>query len=504
MLWTLHDTPASQLARSIAQRLHAAGFLAYFAGGAVRDLILNRIPDDFDLATSATPNQILALLATTNLRTFAVGAHFGVILAVSDQNETRVEVEIATFRHDGAYHDGRRPESVRFTLDPREDVERRDFTINGLLLDPTNLESLPVPRIEKNNRHPERSERPLYFDLLGTPVTDAQPHTVPESAILDFVEGRADLDARLIRAIGDPNLRFAEDKLRMLRAVRFAARLSFAIEPQTLAAIRHNAAEITQVSNERVRDELTRMLTEGAARRAFELLDETDLLPQVLPEIARMKGVAQPHEFHPEGDVWVHTLGLLAQIPAGTSAELAWGMLLHDVGKPATYQPPNPAKPGDRIRFNGHPEVGIRIAEDLLARLRFSADSTARITDLIRHHMRFGDILSMKLATLKRFIRLPHFADHLALHRADCLAAHGDLRNWTFATEAYQADQLEPEATHPAWLVTGTDLIEAGYRPGPHFKAMLRHAEDAQLESRIQTTAEGLTLIATQFGPPTG
>jgi poly(A) polymerase len=373
--------------------------------------------------------------------------------------DERIATEVATFRHDGAYSDGRRPDAVRFSLDPREDVLRRDFTINGLLLD--------VLRYEEGDRL--------------------------EDCVLDFVGGRADLQAEVIRAIGDPARRFAEDKLRMLRAVRFAARLGFAIEPRTMRAIQQHAAEIGAVSAERVREELTKILTEGGARRGFELLDESGLLAQVLPEVERMKGVAQPPEFHPEGDVWVHTLMLLDHLPASASPTLAWGMLLHDVGKPATFTPPDPARPGDRIRFNGHVDVGVAIARTILNRLRFSNDDCAQILSLIEHHMQFGDVMKMKQSTLKRFLRLPHFDEHLALHFADASSAHGDLTKYAFVKQ--QIEHLGEEAIKPTLLLTGTDLIAAGYKPGPRFKQMLTAAEDAQLEGRIATRDEALRLV---------
>jgi poly(A) polymerase len=460
-------------ARAAAARLRAAGFQAYFAGGAVRDLLLGHAAKDFDVATSARPEEAIALFAAAGMRTLEVGAHFGVVLLVTEDGGERVETEIATFRHDGVYLDGRRPEAVRFSCDSREDVVRRDFTINGMLLDPALMEDVGGDRVR-----------------------------VPEAAILDFVGGRDDLAAKLVRTIGDANQRFEEDKLRMLRGVRFAARLGFRLEAATLAAMRRHAAEIGQVSQERVRDELTRMLTERHARAAFEMLDATGLLQQVLPEVAKMKGVEQPPAFHPEGDVWVHTLLLLENLPPKPTCELAWGFLLHDVGKPATFQPPDPRKPGDRIRFNGHVEAGMRVAEVLLNRLRFSNEAKAQILALIRHHMQFGDVKAMKQSTLKRFIRLPKFAEHLALHRADCLSAHGDLRLWEFAKDAYEHD--EPEAARPKWLVTGRELIAAGYKPGVAFKKMLEAVEDAQLEGRISTVKDGLELVLMQFGPPTG
>jgi poly(A) polymerase len=260
------------------------------------------------------------------------------------------------------------------------------------------------------------------------------------------------------------------------------------------------AGEIAQVSLERVRDEITRMLTEGGARRAFELMHEAGLLAEVLPEVEKLRGVAQPPEFHPEGDVWVHTMMVLDDLPAGCSATLAWGALLHDIGKPATFQPPDPSRPGDRIRFNGHVEVGVRIAETILARLRFSNEDTAQILALVANHMRFGDVRQMKQSTLKRFLRLPKFEEHLALHHADASSAHGDLRLYEFARQQYET--MEPEAVRPALLVTGRDLIDTGYTPGPGFKAMLEFAEDAQLEGTVRTRDEAMDLVRRQFGGP--
>jgi poly(A) polymerase len=481
-------------ALAIARRLRDAGHQAFFAGGCVRDLLLGLAPKDFDVATSATPEQIVALFP----KTFTVGAHFGVVLVVSEQDESggvcqsvteeeqinnvsgprEIATEVATFRNDGAYSDGRRPDAVRYTTDPREDVLRRDFTINGMLLDP------------------------IAFDSTGAPA-----HTT-----LDFVDGRQDLAARVIRAIGDPNLRFAEDKLRMLRAVRFAARLDFQIDAATAAAIRRHAAEIAQVSAERIRDELTRILTEGGARRGFELLFDLGLLAQVLPEAVRLRGVAQPPEFHPEGDVWTHTMLMLEKLGAESPSllplreasrtvrsTLAWAALLHDIGKPATFQPPKPAVPGsnekpDRIRFNGHVEAGVRIAETILARLRFSGDDTSQILSLVANHMRFGDVLQMKQSTLKRFLRLSHFDEHLALHRLDALSAHGDLACYNFARAHFEVE--------PTPLLTGRDLIAAGYRPSPQFKPMLALAEDAQLEGSITTPEQALALVQAAYPRP--
>ena len=479
-----HSNPHYLAALAIACRLRDAGHQAFFAGGCVRDLLLGLAPKDFDVATSATPDEIVALFP----KTFTVGAHFGVVLVcqtIEDESAAldgaEIATEVATFRSDGAYSDGRRPDAERYTTDPREDVLRRDFTINGMLLDPL---------------------------ATGDPAR----------ATLDFVHGREDLARGIIRAIGDPSLRFAEDKLRMMRAVRFASRLNFQIDPATSAAIRRHAAEIAHVSAERIRDELTRILTEGGARRGFELLFDLGLLAQVLPEAVRLRGVAQPPEFHPEGDVWTHTMLMLEQLGPATdeplpsreasstarsaSPTLAWAALLHDIGKPATYQPPKPATPGsnqkpDRIHFYGHVEAGVRIAETILARLRFSGDDTTQIVSLVANHMRFGDVLQMKQSTLKRFLRLPRFHEHLALHRLDALSAHGDLTCYNFARAQFEAEPA-PDL-RPAPLLTGRDLIAAGYRPSPQFKPMLALAEDAQLEGAATTREEALALVQASY-----
>jgi poly(A) polymerase len=459
--------PEYQAARDIAIVLRRAGHQAYFAGGCVRDLLLGVDPKDYDVATSATPETVLSLFP--DKKTLTVGAHFGVVLVCEPRegNTEAIQTEVATFRHDGVYSDGRRPDAVRFSTDAREDVLRRDFTINGMLLDPA------------------------IYDATG----DAA------QATLDYVGGRNDLAARTLRAIGDPLLRFTEDKLRMLRAVRFAARLGFVIEPATAAAIQQLASQVTVVSPERIRDELTLILTEGGARRGFELLDQLGLLPHILPEITRLHGVEQPPEYHPEGDVWIHTLLLLEKLSPGSSLTLAWGALLHDVGKPATFRAPDPTDPHDRIRFNGHVEVGVRIAETILARLRFSNEEIDQIAALVKNHMRFGDVKHMREATLKRFLRLQQFDEHLALHRMDCLSSHGDLSLYEFAKERYEATPVE--SIQPKLLLTGRELIAAGYSPGPRFKKMLEAAEDAQLEGAVHTEAEALQLVRERFGLPT-
>ncbi|MGB9029104.1 MAG: CCA tRNA nucleotidyltransferase [Acidobacteriaceae bacterium] len=449
------DTPAQLAAERIVLQLRAAGHEAYFAGGCVRDILLGVPPTDFDVATSAHPDAVLALFP----RTFAVGAHFGVVLVCDDVDGQEIVTEVATYRSDVAYLDGRHPTEVRFSSSAQEDVLRRDFTINGMMFDPV-----------------------LHRQTCNL-----------TSAVLDYVGGKNDLRDGIIRAIGEPHRRFEEDKLRMLRAIRFAARFNFAIEPETERAIRQLASGISQVSRERVRDELTRMLTEGHARRAFELLDRTGLLKEVLPEITKLHNVAQPPEYHPEGDVWIHTLLLLEKLPAGLSPTLAWGALLHDVGKPATFS----HKPPDRIRFNGHVEVGVRIAHQILRRLRFSNEDCAQIFALVENHMRFGDVEKMKESTLKRFFRLPRFEEHLELHRIDSLSSHGDLSLWEFARR--RREELPDEVVRPPLLVTGRDLITAGCTPGPRFKEMLALAEDAQLEGRIHTREEGLELIRREF-----
>jgi poly(A) polymerase len=310
--------------------------------------------------------------------------------------------------------------------------------------------------------------------------------------VLDFVGGRDDLRAGMIRAIGDPELRFREDKLRMLRAVRFAARFHYAIDSATFASIQRLAPLIEQVSRERARDELTKMLTEGSARTAFELLDSTGLLKEVLPEVDRMHGVEQPPQFHPEGDVWIHTLLLLEKLPPRCSRTLAWGTLLHDVGKPPTFR----VAP-DRIRFDGHVEVGVRMAEEICRRLHFSNEDMRQIADLVANHMRFADAERMKESTLKRFLRLPKFDEHLELHRMDCLSSYGDLSLYDFVRERLQ--QTPAEEIRPQPLLTGQDLIALGYQPGPQFRDMLAAIEDAQLEGTLKSREEALEFVRREF-----
>jgi poly(A) polymerase len=434
---------AREFAEQICSTLRGAGYRAYFVGGCVRDILLGREPADYDVSTEATPDRVEQIFPNS----LTVGAQFGVVVVIAESaQENNLQAEIATFRSDVGYSDGRHPDAVVYTKSAEEDVKRRDFTINGLLLDP------------KTNE------------------------------VLDYVGGRDDLRAGIIRAIGRPEERFREDKLRMLRAVRFAARFGYGIEPETLRAIQKLAPEVVQVSAERLRDELTKLLTEGSARRGFELLDETRLLPAVLPEIARMKGVEQPPQFHPEGDVWIHTRMMLEGLKPGCSSTLAWGVLLHDVGKPPTFAPP--AGPNGRIRFDRHVEVGTRMAEQICRRLRFSNVDTAQIVALVANHLRFKDVPQMKPATLKRFARLDRFDEHLELHRLDCISSHGKLDNYELMRRFLA--ETPPDEVHPARLLTGDDLIRLGLRPGPQFKEILETAEDAQLDGKIATHEEAL------------
>ena len=431
---------AEALARAVIAKLRAAGHQAYLVGGCVRDLLLETRPQDFDIATDARPDRIMGLFPNSG----RVGASFGVVLV----RDVFAQVEVATFRSDHDYDDGRHPSAVRFESDPRRDVERRDFTINGLLMDPDSGD------------------------------------------VLDYVDGRADLERRVVRAIGDAGLRFREDHLRLLRAVRFAARLGFTIEPATMAAICTHHALIRTVAAERVRDELVDILTEGGARRGFELLDESGLLSDILPEVTAMKGVAQPPEYHPEGDVWTHTLLLLEKMQKPT-VTLALGALLHDVGKPPTF------RVAERIRFDGHVEEGVRLAHGILTRLRFSRDEMERVETLVANHMRFKDVDRMKDSTLKRFLRIPDFAEHLELHRLDALSASGRLENYELAKR--KLAEFPEERLRPDPLVTGADLIGAGYQPGPLFSKMLAAVEDAQLEGRIHTPGEALEMVRELF-----
>jgi poly(A) polymerase len=442
----------------IVRKLREAGYLAFFVGGCVRDLIMGAAPKDYDIATSAHPEQVMQLFPES----IAVGAQFGVVLVVQDG----FRVEVATFRSDGAYADGRHPGQVTYTNDPRQDVLRRDFTINGLLYDP---------------------------------LTET---------VLDYVEGQNDIRERVIRTIGNAEQRLMEDKLRLMRAVRFAARFDYRLDPQTQAAILKLAHQIRQVSQERIREELIKILTEGYAARGLRLLDEFHLLEPILREVVALKGVAQPPEFHPEGDVWVHTL-LMLELMDQTRGSRAWsvapnseeapypsvtlamGVLLHDIGKPLTFEIK------DRIRFNNHCEVGARMALAICDRLRFTNRQTERITQLVRDHLKFKDLPQMRASTLKRFLRQEGFEEHLELHRLDCLGSHGNLENWNYARTLLE--QLGPDEIRPPRLLTGDDLVRLGYAPGPLFKEILKWVEDAQLEDQIRDGEEAKRLVLAKF-----
>ena len=407
----------------------------------MRDLLLKVNPKDYDIATDARPEEVEQLFPGS----LHVGAHFGVMLV----REGEAQVEVATFRSDHNYVDGRHPSEVLFETDPRKDVLRRDFTINALLMDPESGE------------------------------------------VLDYVGGQEDLANGVIRAIGEPEPRFREDHLRLLRAVRFAARLDFEIESVTEGAMVRLSPLILDVAAERNRDELVRILTEGGARRGFEMLFRTGLLSHLLPEIVAMRGVEQPPEYHPEGDVWTHTMIMLEGL-RNPSPALALGVLLHDVGKPATF------RVADRIRFDGHVDVGVELARGIMARFRFSNDEARQVEALVANHMKFMDTPRMKESTLKRFLRLPEMDEHLELHRLDCLSSHGSLDNYAFVRE--KREEFGAEKIAPTRLVTGQDLIAAGYRAGPEFGRVLREAEDAQLEGRVTTKEEALEMARRLLG----
>ncbi len=427
-------------ARQVCAQLRAAGFRALFAGGCVRDLLLGQPPHDIDIATDARPDQVTALFP----KTIAVGAQFGVIVVMRAEGM----FEVATFRTDGPYLDGRHPTSVSFT-GPKQDAQRRDFTINA-----------------------------LFFD----PETDT---------VLDYVGGREDLNARIVRAVGNPGQRFQEDRLRLLRAARFAARLGFQIAPDTLAAMRKMASQITTTSAERIRDELVKMLTEGHARTAFEILEGTGLLAQILPEIAAMRGVQQPRGYHPEGDVWAHTLLILEQMPERASPTLALGALLHDVGKPVTqtYE--------DRIRFNLHDKVGARISEKICKRLRMTSRMVQRVSWLVENHMRLKDFMKMRKHRRIHLARTDGFNELLALCRMDAAASHGDT-SFLDAIETYLAT-LDKETMRPPPLLTGKDLIEMRYIPGPAFKRILRKVEALQLDGQLKDTDAARAYVSKHY-----
>lgn len=424
-----------QAAERIVRRLNEAGFRALFAGGCVRDLLLGETPADYDVATSAPPEEVERIFA----HTVKVGAKFGVVLV----REETYHFEVATFRKESGYSDGRRPDAVEFSGEI-EDAQRRDFTVNGLFYDPLS------------------------------------------ARVLDYVGGQEDLKAGVVRAIGDPEARLAEDRLRMLRAIRFAARLGFCLEERTWQAVCANAPKIAEIAPERLGEELLKMLTGPHPERSFELLHASGLLVVILPEVAALVGVPQPPAFHPEGDVWTHTLLALQKLPPAPPPALALAVLLHDVGKPPTYAE------AERIRFDRHAEVGAEMARKVCRRLRFPGELTDTVADLVATHMYFLEVRRLKLSRLKRFLSRDHFDLHLELHRIDCLASHGSLENYDFVRQALE--RLPEEERQPARLIGGEDLIALGLAPGPVFGRILEAVREAQLEGEITRREEALAL----------
>ena len=434
-------------ARDIARRLRAAGHVAYFAGGCVRDLVRGQVPKDFDVATDATPEIVQKLFA----RTYAVGAHFVVIVVL----ENEFQFEVATFRSDGVYLDGRRPVEVHFAT-AEEDAARRDFTINGMFFDP------------------EKEE------------------------VIDFVGGRKDLERKLIRAIGDPNQRFGEDRLRMLRAVRFATVLGFEIDPATWDAVVASATSITQISAERIREELVKIFLSPDRARGWDLLDASGLLRAILPELDAMKGCEQPPQFHPEGDVFKHTRIMLEMLPAKVSLPLVLSVLFHDIGKPRTAT----VDETGRIRFSGHDRIGAEMTGAIMERLRFSRAEIDATVEAVRQHMVFKDVPNMRVAKLKRFMARPTFVDELELHRVDCASSHAMLDNYEFLLKKKEEFANEPNIPPP--LVRGDDLIAIGLKPGPKFGEILEAVETRQLEGMLKDRKDALEWVKTEFFPANG
>ena len=432
--------PAEETAVSIVTKLQKNGFESYFAGGCVRDKLMNRNPEDFDIATQATPEEIAKLFSNT----IPVGSSFGVMVVV----KKGIQYEVATFRNEHGYSDGRHPDIVQFTT-PEEDASRRDFTING-----------------------------MFFNPL-------------ENKIIDYVNGQEDIKNKIIRAIGDPDKRFTEDRLRLMRAIRFAVRLNFSIEKNTWNAIKANAEHINTISPERIREETTKILMGPRAGIAVKLLQKAGLLKMILPEAEAMIGVEQPVEYHPEGDVFEHTCLLLDGMHEPDEI-LAWAAFLHDIGKPVTYR-----RAKDRIRFNNHNRAGSIMAEKICRRLRFSNESTDAICNCIDNHMNFMHVRNMRPSTLKRLIRRPTFFNELELHRLDCESSHGDISNWEFLKEKsslYKEEEIRPDP-----LINGHDLIKAGYKPGRLFKEILNEVESLQLEDRITDKEQAIKWVLENY-----
>ncbi len=427
------------------RRLQDAGFTALYAGGCVRDRLLGTEPHDYDIATDAKPEQVQALFR----RTVAVGAHFGVICVIEDGRE----FQVASFRADGLYLDGRHPETVTFST-PEQDAQRRDFTING-----------------------------LFFD----PIADR---------LIDYIGGQRDLDARVLRAIGNAADRFREDRLRMLRAVRLATVLEFQIDDATWRAVRENAPHIREVSAERIREELVKIFLAPARVRGWDLLDESGLMKEILPEIEALKGCEQPPQFHPEGDVFTHTRIMLGLLPAQVTVPLVFSVLLHDIGKPATAS----VDPDGRIRFSGHDKLGATMAGQVMARLRFSRADIDATVEAVANHMVFKDVQQMRVAKLKRFMARPTFDEELELHRVDCTSSHGMLDNYEFLKT--KRGEFANEPLIPAPLITGRDLIALGLAPGPRFSEILDAVQSRQLEGAFADRAAALDFVRAEFLSP--
>ena len=437
-------SPMEKTAREIAARLREEGNIAYFAGGCVRDIVRGETPKDFDIATDAKPEIVQKLFP----RTYAVGAHFGVIIVLKNG----CQFEVATFRSDEAYIDGRHPSAVHFSS-PEEDAKRRDFTINGMFYDPVAEE------------------------------------------VIDFVGGRADIDAKLVRAIGDAAQRFAEDRLRMLRAVRFATALDFTLDHQTWDALVANASSINVISAERIRDELVRIFLSPHRVRGWDLLDSSGLMRAILPELDQMKGVLQPEQFHPEGDVFKHTRLMLQFLPEKVSVPLVFAVLLHDVAKPVTAT----VDETGRIRFSGHDRLGAEMTEEIMRRLRFSGAEIEYTVEMVRQHMVFKDVPKMREAKLKRFMARPTFDEELELHRVDCEGSHRMLDNYEFLLRKREEFANEPIIPPP--LVRGDDLIALGLEPGPKFGEILEAVETRQLEGALRTREEALEWVKREYSP---
>jgi putative nucleotidyltransferase with HDIG domain len=431
-----------QAALEIVKRLSDNGHTALFAGGYVRDMVMGLAEKgDVDIATSATPQQVMGLFPSV----VPVGEHFGVVIVVKDETP----FEVATFRKDIGAGDGRHPESVEFT-DAKEDALRRDFTING-----------------------------MFFDPLS-------------SQLYDYVHGQEDLKQGIVRAIGDPALRFEEDYLRMIRAIRFGARFVFPIEERTWAAIVEKAEGISRISNERIFQELDKILCGSHPDAALRLLHDSRLLALVLPEVSAMAGVAQPKEFHPEGDVFTHTVQALSLLDH-PGRLVAWSVLLHDIGKPKTM------KVSDRIRFSNHDRVGATMAEATLRRLKAGSDLIEGVYEVVDNHMNFMNVQKMRLSTLKKFLSRPTLDAELELHRVDCLASHGDVSNYHFINQ--RRSELSVEEIKPVPLLNGKDLIALGLTPGPLFGTILAEAYDLQLEEKLSTHEEAVEWARGKYSP---